>query len=128
MDSVQRIDTPKGEIMAVMPWGYYERLVALIGDDEDEADIQEADAIMARVKSGDEPLVPGEVVRKVHVGGLHIVRAWREHLGMTAEKLANRAGLTRAYLTQIEGGKRKGSVATYRKIAKALGTTVDALL
>jgi hypothetical protein len=32
------------------------------------------------------------------------MRAWREHRGMTLQVLADAAGLSRAYVSQIEGG------------------------
>jgi DNA-binding XRE family transcriptional regulator len=128
MDRVQIIDTPKGEKLAVLPFAEYERLRELDEEDEDERDVREADAIMKRVKAGKEPLIPGDVVFKVYAEGVPRLRAWRDYRGLTVEKLAKKASIARAYLTQIENGSRKGTVATLRKIAKALGTTVDALL
>ncbi|MEY4907314.1 MAG: hypothetical protein RL260_1032 [Pseudomonadota bacterium] len=56
------------------------------------------------------------------------MRAWREHRGMTLQVLADAAGLSRAYVSQIEGGKRTGSAATLAKLAQALGVSVAGLI
>jgi transcriptional regulator with XRE-family HTH domain len=47
---------------------------------------------------------------------------------MTAAALAKKAGIARPYLTQVETGKRDGTVATMRRIAKALGVSIDGLV
>ena len=46
----------------------------------------------------------------------------------TAAALAKKAGIASAYLSQIETGKREGTVETYRKLASALGITLDDLI
>lgn len=120
------IITEHGKKMAVLPLAMFNRMVAQL-DDEDSRDLAEAKVIMARVKAGDEPLIPGEVVRAITFGE-HPVRAWRTYRGITAEKLAEKAKISRAYLTQIEGRKRKGTVDVLCALAKALKTDVDSLL
>ncbi len=121
------IITENGRKMAVMPLARYERLMALLEDKEDVRDAREAREILARVKTGKEPLVPVEVVRAI-VGGEHPIRAWRRYRKLTAEKLAEKAGIARAYLSQIEGRKRKGTIEVLRQIAKALRTDIDSLV
>jgi transcriptional regulator with XRE-family HTH domain len=46
---------------------------------------------------------------------------------MSAKDLAQAAGLSAAYVSQIEGGKRDGTVGAYRKMAKVLRVTLDDL-
>ena len=46
---------------------------------------------------------------------------------MTAAALARKAGMARPYLTQLETGKRDGTVGTLRRIANALGVSIDDL-
>jgi len=41
--------------------------------------------------------------------------------------LAEAAGVTSAFLSQIEGGQRDGSFDTMRKLAATLGVTLDDL-
>ncbi len=122
-----RIIAENGKKMAVLPLAEYKRMLSIIEDREDAQDIQDAKHILSRVKAGKEPLVPGEVVHAI-IGGAHPVRAWRTHRGMTAEALAEKAGIARAYLTQIETRKRKGTIDVLRALAKALRTDVDGLI
>jgi transcriptional regulator with XRE-family HTH domain len=42
--------------------------------------------------------------------------------------LAERAGIAQPYLSQIETGKREGTLQTMKKIADALKLTVDDLI
>ena len=60
--------------------------------------------------------------------GENRVRVWREHRGLTVKALADKAGVTAAYLSQVETGKRDGTLGTYRKLAGALGVTLDELV
>ncbi|MDR3448156.1 MAG: helix-turn-helix transcriptional regulator [Alphaproteobacteria bacterium] len=122
-----QIITEKGRKMAVLPLSAYKRMVSALEDKEDARDIREAKAVMARVKAGQESLIPGDVAHAI-LDGVHPVRAWRDAKGMTAQALATKAGISRAYLTQIERGSRKGTVAVMRALAKALGIGVDALI
>ncbi|MSP41757.1 MAG: XRE family transcriptional regulator [Alphaproteobacteria bacterium] len=121
------IITENGKKMAVLPLAEYKRMLAIIETKEDAQDIQDTKSVLARVKARKELLVPGEVVHAI-IGGAHPVRAWRIHRGMTAAALAEKAGIARPYLTQIEGRKRRGSIDILRAIAKALRTDVDSLL
>lgn len=71
--------------------------------------------------------VPAEVVAAT-IGGLTPLRAWREHSALTQQQLAERAGLSRAYLAQLEAGARVGTVDVLAKLAAAIGCLVDDLL
>ncbi len=122
-----QIITENGKKMAVLPLAEYKRMLSIIEDREDAQDIRDAKSILARVKAGDEPLVPADVVRAI-IDGAHPVRAWRTHRAMTAAALAEKAGIARAYLTQIETRKRKGTIDVQRALAMALHTDVDSLL
>jgi transcriptional regulator with XRE-family HTH domain len=53
----------------------------------------------------------------------------REGLGLTREALAKKAKVTTAYVSLLEGGKRKNpSLLVLQRIAKALGVPVTELL
>ncbi len=51
----------------------------------------------------------------------------REQRGLTQEKLAELAGLHRAYIGQIERGEKNIGLKNLEKIAKALNISVRAL-
>ena len=116
-----------GRKMVVLPLASYKRMVSLLEEKEEARDAAQAKAILARVRAGKEALLPASVVDTI-LDGAHPVRAWRDHRGLTAQMLAQKAGISRAYLTQIEGRKRNGSVEVLSALAKALRTSLDALL
>lgn len=62
------------------------------------------------------------------IGGEHPLRVWRNYRGITATALAEAAEISRAYLSEIETGKKPGSVDAYKTLAQVLGVPVDALL
>lgn len=62
------------------------------------------------------------------VGGESPVRLWREHRGLTVRALADLAAIDPSYLSQIETGKKPGSVKALRALAAALRVTLDDLV
>ncbi|MFI6815545.1 helix-turn-helix domain-containing protein [Nonomuraea sp. NPDC050328] len=56
------------------------------------------------------------------------VRGQRTHRGLTLDALAQRAGVSKGMLVQIEQGRTNPSVSTLTRIAAALGTTVAKLV
>ena len=58
----------------------------------------------------------------------HATRVWRQHRDLSVKALAEKAGIAPAYLSQIETGKRDGTLSTIKKIADALDVTVDDLV
>ena len=117
------IKTPSGDRMAVIPLADYERLVMAA---EDAADVRAYDRMKRRLATGEEELVPAEFANRI-LDGENKIRVWRELRGMTAAVLARKAGIARPYLTQLEMGKRDGTVGTLRQIADALGVSIDEL-
>lgn len=55
------------------------------------------------------------------------IRRLRHERGETQEQLAKRARISRPYLTQLENGDRKPSLAIAKKLAVALGVSLDEL-
>ena len=53
------------------------------------------------------------------------LKVFREYRGLTQAALAELAGISRLYLSQIETGRRGGSVKTLRALAKALDVELD---
>jgi hypothetical protein len=84
------------------------------------------DAGLYRARAG-EPVIPHEVVEAIHKG-VHPVRAWRKHKGLTLQELAEAGQMPTGYLSEIETGKKPGSVAAYKSLARALGTGIDMLI
>ncbi|MFA5643133.1 MAG: helix-turn-helix transcriptional regulator [Candidatus Paceibacterota bacterium] len=48
--------------------------------------------------------------------------------GMTQGDICRKLGLDRAYISNLESGKKNPTLATIEKIAKALGINIDELM
>jgi DNA-binding XRE family transcriptional regulator len=75
----------------------------------------------AGTRPDDEVTLPHEVVKMSTLGGMSLIRAWREHLELTQEEVARRIGITQPAYAKIEGGKRQPRIATCKRLAVALG-------
>lgn len=56
------------------------------------------------------------------------LKFYREKANLTQEQLARKVGMSVYMITSIESGRRKGSINTLMRIAKALDVTTDDLL
>ncbi|MDA0366804.1 MAG: helix-turn-helix transcriptional regulator [Proteobacteria bacterium] len=115
MSKVQFIRAPKGGQLAVLPRTEYEALVRA-ADREDRAQLR---AVERRMKQTREQAIPFAAVEAA-LDGQPLVRAWRAWRGMTAAELATAAGISAGYLSQIETGKRTGTLRVLRAIAGVL--------
>ena len=122
--NAQFIVTPTGERLAVMPEAEY---LALLDAVEDVADREVVRAFRASLAAGEEELLPVALVDRI-LDGESPLRVWREHRGLTTHALAERTGLAQAYVSQLETGKRSGSLETLGKLATALAVTIDDLV
>ena len=123
MTTVQFFTTPGGETMAVLPGDVYEALAQIA---EDTIDAATAEQVLARIASGESTMIPAVFADRI-LDGENPVRVWRDFRGLTIKALAASAGISAAYLSQIEGGSRVGTVVTMKAIAEALGVTIDDL-
>jgi DNA-binding XRE family transcriptional regulator len=62
------------------------------------------------------------------LAGANPIRAWREHRGQSQQQLAETAGISKPYLSQLEAGKREASQRVIRRLAKALRVDLDDLI
>lgn len=93
---------------------------------QDQYELADADRIKAGIEAGREELVPSEVVNRI-LDGENPVRVWRQHRGLSVKALAEASGLSAPYLSEIEGGRKTGSAKALKKIAAALGLSLDDL-
>ena len=90
-----------------------------------EALEEAADAEALRLGRADET-IPMSMAD--HLCRENAVKVWRTYRGMTATELAVAADISNSQLSAIEDGDSSGSVAPLRRIARALGVTLDDLL
>ena len=84
------------------------------------------DRLAAAEAEGD-ARVPHEVALAV-IAGASPVRAFRDHQGLTLRELSGRSDVSLGYLSEIERGRKPGSLAPMTRIAEALGVTIDSLV
>ncbi len=102
----------------------YEALLEAIEDAEDAAALREVEAKLA---AGETEEIPIEMAERL-LEGASPVRVWREHRGLSQGELARRAGVGVSYLSEIETGRKPGSLDAMAKLARALGAAVDDLV
>lgn len=95
---------------AVIPWQEYQKLTGR-KEEPDEADIW----------------FPHDVVA-ANVRGDSLVKAWREHFGLSQTELAERAGMKQSALARLETGAVVPRRTTLAKLAKVMDLEVGQLI
>lgn len=90
---------------------------------EDEEAVAALDAALANPQE----YLPEDVAMRI-INGESPLRVYREYRGLTQVALGALAGRTGATVSEIETGRKRGSITTLRALATALGVDVDDLL
>ncbi|MBL8577435.1 MAG: helix-turn-helix transcriptional regulator [Mesorhizobium sp.] len=117
----QVITTPSGERLVVLPEAEFLAMREALEDREDVAAVRDFER---RLAAGDEEMIPAEFANRI-LDGENKVRVWRSCRGLSARDLAAATGLSAPYISEIESGKKDGSVSAMKKIADALGVDID---
>ena len=121
--SVQVIEK-NGQIeWAVIPYPEYQKLLDAW---EMLEDIRAYDEAKANIEAGEE-LIPSKVAYAL-LDGKNPIRVWREYRGLTQQQLAEKSGISKPYLSQLESGKRNGTTDILKNIAQALHVGLDELV
>lgn len=104
--------------------GDFDALADLVRDAKDLAD---ADAVMRRLSAGETEAFPISVADRLLDGG-NPVTVFREHRGLSGRELATRAGISASYLSEIEGGRKPGSLEVMVSLAGVLDVSLDLLV
>lgn len=118
MQIIERDGKPE---WAVVP---YEVYIQLVEQAEMLQDIRDYDAVKDALESGEEELIPSQIVYAI-MDGSNPIKVWREYRGISQQAMAELAGISVPYLSQLETGKRKGSLVVLTAIAKALKISLD---
>ena len=119
----QKIETPGGEALALLPWDEYEALLAAA---EDRAEIRAYDTAKARLAAGEDEVIPPAFAGRL-LDGESPIRVYRDLRGISARDLAAATGISPSYLSQIETGRRQGTAETLKALAERLEVTLDDL-
>lgn len=121
--SHQRIFGADGKaLFVIVPAEEYETLTRVAGAAADLAKTRVALSDRLGAGAG----VPATVAHRV-ADGENPVRVWREARGLKAVALARAAGISPAYLSEIETGKKDGTFRTMAAVARVLNVSLDDL-
>ena len=114
------IDTGSGEKLVILTGTEYEALLKLAREaEEDAADAQLFAERMAELRADPNMILPQEVSSRM-MRGERLLTALRKWKRVTQTQLSAKTGLTQGYISDIESGRRTGSVQTLETIAAAL--------
>jgi DNA-binding XRE family transcriptional regulator len=123
MNTAVSFKTPNGEEIIVLSRHDYDALLEKAELAEDLVAVAE---YRRKLATGEEEAIPEEFANRL-MDGENPIRVYRELRGLTARELAERAGISAAFLSEIETGKKDGGIATLKRIAKELKVTLDDL-
>lgn len=78
--------------------------------------------------SSPESDLPSEVLDQILARQDSPLKIVRKHRGLTQKELADLSGLSRPYLTEIETGKKDGSIRAMKTLADALKVELSLLV
>jgi len=110
IDDYQKIDYQGQPAFVLVPWNDFKHIRPLLDGE--------------KIRSAG---IPQEVVEAHILRTLSIIRAWREHMGLTQGELAARMGVSQAAIAKLEKPNAKLRHATFEKVAKALGISTEQL-
>jgi DNA-binding XRE family transcriptional regulator len=71
--------------------------------------------------------LPDDILDALAARQENAVKIVRKYRGLTQADLSRQAGISRPYLTEIETGKKDGSIRAMKSLAEALGVPVGLL-
>jgi hypothetical protein len=124
--SVRFQKTPRGEV-AILPRKEYELLAAKAAEADEDAGTARVVSRAKKEIAGGSPLMPKDVVDRLANGEnpLRVLREWR---GETQMYLSFKTNLSQGYISDIENGRRVGTVEALRLIANVLSVPLDLLV
>ena len=114
---VSYVTTPGGEELALLPRAEFEAL---------KEAATHARAI-ADYRAGRLPGLSPDETRAL-VEAVSPLAFWRKREGLTQGALAEQVGVAQNYLSDVENGKRAGTVSLWIKLAAVLSLPVEALV
>jgi DNA-binding XRE family transcriptional regulator len=121
--SVQVIEKNGQVEWAVVPYHEYQKLLDAW---EMLEDIRAYDEAKVSIEAGEE-LIPSQIAYAL-LDGKNPIRVWREYRALSQQQLAEKAGISKPYLSQLESGKRNGTTDILQKLAQALNVRIEELV
>jgi DNA-binding XRE family transcriptional regulator len=119
-----RTKAPNGDAIVIVPEADYDRMIEELEDLRDSLIVHRS---LRKIESGEEELLTSEEVKEALAAKTPLA-FWRKKRDLTQAALAEAAGISQAFLSEIEAGQKPGTAATLKKLADALRITVDDLI
>jgi len=121
LDNISYVEDSHGRKAVILSLESY---TALKNQLEDLEDIKS----YIHAKNTPEETLPLELVEALLFSEESKVKIMRQYRGYSATELASMASMTGSYLSQIENGRRKGTAAIYKKLAKILDIDLELIM
>ena len=105
----------------LVPIEQYDQLLADLEMLKDIRDFRSAKAV-------DEKTFPAEVINRLILNEENPIKVYREYRELTQKQLADKVGIQRAFLAEIETGRKSGSIKTLKAIAEGLDVDLMSIL
>ncbi|MCY3867911.1 MAG: helix-turn-helix transcriptional regulator [Gemmatimonadetes bacterium] len=92
---------------------------------DDNSDCAAIDRALREDEAG--KTIPGETVNAI-LDGATPLKAWRQYREFTLEMLADRIGVSKEHLLQIENGQKSGTVDISRRLSTILDVELEDLV
>ena len=117
--------TEKGEV-AILPRKDYEALVAKAKEADEDTGTARLVARARKEIAAGAPLIPIDVADRIANGEnpIRVIREWRD---ITQLHLSFKTNIGQGYISDLENGRRKGTTAALKEIARVLNVPIDVL-
>jgi antitoxin component HigA of HigAB toxin-antitoxin module len=105
----------------------YEALIAKAAEVDEDVGTARLVARARKEIAGGAPLIPKAYADRI-AGGENPVRVFRDWKDVTQMHLAFKTKLGQGYISDLENGRRKGTIKAMKRIAAALGIPLDLLV
>jgi DNA-binding XRE family transcriptional regulator len=119
-----RTKAPNGDGIVIVPEADYDRMIEELEDLRDSLITRQ---VLGEIESGEEEMLTSAETDELLAAKTPLA-FWRRKRELTQAALADAAGISQAFLSEIESGHKPGTAATLKKIADALRITVDDLI
>lgn len=72
--------------------------------------------------------LPANVMDSLFARSENPIKILRKHRGLTQVELAEKSGLSRPYLAELETGRKEGSITALKNLATALAVNISHLI
>lgn len=121
MMNIQIIEKDGKPEWAIAPYARYLELLPR------DADNRKIDIFKKKLSHGQEEFIPKSFADRI-IAKENPIRVYREFRQLSLSELAKKANLSTPYLSQLEHNERKGSANSLKRVAAALGVTIDDII